>query len=292
MDIKQLYYFCTIVEEGQITKAAARLHMAQPPLSQQLKQLENELDVVLFERQGRKLLLTDSGKSLYENAQKILADLEDIKTKVKEMNAGIRGKLSIGVSKTCFSYLPERIQYFRAEYPEVLFHIIEGDTAYISDLLVNRSIEVAITRFPIEQENIEIKAFKSEPYILIIPKTWKHLMSNKTKIALKEIKQLPLMLLHRIHGAGQFEIITNAFKDQQLKPNIILECPDVSILFLLVNSEIGATIVPKGAIKNQSYDNIHIIEIEDANIHSESGVIWLKDRHLSKCTQLFIDSFV
>ena len=291
MDIKQLYYFCTIVAEGQITKAAAKLHMAQPPLSQQLKQLENELGVILFERKGRKLLLTDSGKALYENSQKLLSDLEDIKMKVKEINEGIRGKLSIGVSKTCFSYLPERIQFFRAEYPEVLFHIIEGDTAQICDLLIDRSIEVAITRFPIDHENFAVKTFKNEPYVLIIPKTWRHLLPDEYKITLKDVQQLPLMLLHRIHGTGQYEIITKAFKDQQLNPHIILECPDVSILFLLANSEIGATIVPQGAIKNISHDNLHVVEITDANIHSESGIVWLKDRHLSKCTQLFIESF-
>ena len=150
MDIKQLLYFSTIAQEGQITRAAKKLHMAQPPLSQQLKSLEQELGVLLMDRKGKKLELTEAGKVLYERAIELLQRVDDISLEVKEVGEGLKGELSIGSVKTGFSYIPERFRLFREQYPQVSFRLYEGDSFRLADHLRKREIELAIVRLPLD----------------------------------------------------------------------------------------------------------------------------------------------
>ena len=110
MDIKQLKYFIAIAEEGSISKAAKRLHMAQPPLSQQLKAMESELGVELFERSTRKLEITSSGQAMYHKAKQILKLMDIAIKEVKDISDGLAGKLSIGtVSAAGATFLPQLI---------------------------------------------------------------------------------------------------------------------------------------------------------------------------------------
>ncbi|HZH58356.1 MAG TPA: LysR family transcriptional regulator [Metabacillus sp.] len=294
MDIKQLHYFCTIVQEGQITRAAKKLHMAQPPLSQQLKQLEEELEVKLFERNGRNMELTECGLVLYKKALKILSQVDETIVEVKETGDGLKGVVAVGASKSCFSYLPKRIQNFRERYPLVTFQLREGDTFHICELLKNRSIDIAVTRLPIESTDVEFSmlSLPKEPYVLVIPKSWKERIGDRATVKMSMIKDFPLLLLHRINGQGQFEIIINECKRHGFTPNVILECPDASMILSLVNSEVGATIVPQSTLDSIYLSNTITFQLEDAEIISESAVIWLKDRYLSKSAKHFLDTFL
>ncbi len=290
LDIKQLYYFCTIVEEGQVTRAAKKLHMAQPPLSQQLKQLEDELNVKLFDRNGRSMTLTEAGKVLYEKSKRLISQIQDTEKEVKEIGAGVKGILALGITKSCLSLLPKRIHYFRHMYPEVRFRLREGDSYHISELIKKRDIELAITRLPLETKDFSMIRLPSEPYLLVIPKSWKK-FHQKNSIKVKEIKGMPLLLLHRINGSGQFEIIVNECRRHGFEPKVVCECPDVSILLSLVDAEVGATIVPSSAFLQFYSSNVIALKMEDAGIMAEAAVVWLKDRYLSKSAHCFIETF-
>lgn len=289
MDIKQLRYFATIAKEGQISRAARKLHMAQPPLSQQLKLLEEELGTLLFERKGRSLELTSPGKVLYKKALMILNLLEDTVMEVKETEQGLRGVLSIGSVKSGFSYLVRRIRRFREQYPMVTFHLREGDSFRICELLRNRDIEIGLVRLPIETEDVHMIHLPIEPYVAVLPKDWQ--IAAGPSISLKDIKDVPLLLLHRICGTGQYELIVDECRRHGFEPNIICECPDVTMLLSLVNEGVGATIVPKSAIAINQAANIQSFDLEDSALQSESAVIWLKDRYLSKAARHFLETF-
>ena len=152
MDMRQLRYFYTIAQEGQITRAAKKLHMAQPPLSQSLKALENELGVPLLERSGRKMELTKAGRVLYDRAEFFFTYLEETITEVKDTGAGNSGKLTIGCVQTCFSHLPERIKAFREKYPDITFELREGDSHYLAEQLEERKLDLAIVRLPVDMK--------------------------------------------------------------------------------------------------------------------------------------------
>ncbi|MFX3675153.1 MAG: LysR family transcriptional regulator [Paenisporosarcina sp.] len=290
MDIKQLRYFYTIAEQGQITRAAKKLHMAQPPLSQQLKHLEEELGVILFERNGRQMELTQAGLVLYKKAERILLQLEEIETEVKETNEGLRGKLSIGIVKTCFWYLPDRVRLFRETYPSITFSLREGDSYTIEQLIKSRESEVGIVRLPIEMKAFSKIELPKEPFVVVFPNNTPgfHL---KTSIKMKELEAIPLLLLHRISGVGQYEIVLEECKRHGFEPNVICECPDVSMLLSLVSAGVGATIIPESSLVSFPLPNLHTLKIEDSTIYAESAIIWLKDRYLSKQAKRFIETF-
>jgi LysR family transcriptional regulator, salicylic acid-responsive activator of bsdBCD len=286
IDIKQLKYFLTIVEEGQITRAAKKLHMAQPPLSQQLKQLEETLGVILLERNGRKLELTEAGKILYQKAKHLLQQLDETILEVKETDHGMRGVLSIGCVKSCFSYIPKTIRLFQQTFPNVKFHIREGDTFLISEFLKNREIEIGIVRLPINSEDYEIIQLPSDPFVAVMPKNWNDVGHP---IQMKDMKDIPLLLLHRISGKGQYEIVVNECKRHGFEPNIVCECPDVTILLSLVAAGVGATIVPKSAVTLFQIPEITVLEIADSSIKAEAAIIFEKNRYLSKSAVHFLD---
>lgn len=289
MDIKQLRYFAAIADEGQISRAAKKLHMAQPPLSQQLKLLEQELGVTLLARKGRELELTAPGKELYKRAKQILNLLEETVTAVKETEHGLRGVLAIGSVKSSFSYLIKRIRFFHEQYPLVTFQLREGDSFRVCELLKKRDIELGMVRLPVEMTEIHMIRLPKEPYIAVLPKHWE--MAGAPAVRMKDMEHMPLLLLHRISGVGQYELVLEECRRHGFEPNVICECPDVAMLLSLVAEGVGATIVPKSSLTAIQAPNVHAAEIIDSALESESAVIWLKDRYLSKTARHFLETF-
>lgn len=291
MDIKQLRYFSTIVQEGQITRAAKKLHMAQPPLSHQLRLLEEELGVTLFARNGRKLELTQPGEVLYKHAQNLLKQLEETIDEVRESNEGLRGVLSIGSVKSCFAHLPQKMKEYLQKYPLVTLQLREGDTFVIGELLKNREIEVGITRLPMDLNDFSFIRLSKDPYVAVLPNEFMNIQPSKNEISMLDLKDLPLLLLHRIQGSGQFELVVNECRRHGFEPKIVCECPDVSMILSLVSAGIGATIIPRDALLSFPSDHIKVLEICDSTITTEAAIIWQKDRYLSKNAKYFIQMF-
>ncbi|CEH30891.1 LysR family transcriptional regulator [Aneurinibacillus migulanus] len=287
MDIKQLRYFSTIAQEGQITRAAKKLHMAQPPLSHQLKSLEQELGVLLMERNGKNMELTEAGKVLYKRAKELLHRIDETVTEVKEVGDGLKGILSIGSVKTCFSYIPERLRFFREHYPMVTFRLHEGDSFRLAQYLKKRNIELAIVRLPLELNDFASLPLPADRFVVVIPEKWD---ARKT-IQIKEIADMPLMLLHRVSGIGLYELVVDKCRKHGFEPNVVCQCPDASMLLSLVRAGAGATLLPRSTLLSFPSDGLKVMDIEDCMIESESAVIWLKDRYLSKNAVRFIETF-
>ncbi|GIO20437.1 HTH-type transcriptional regulator BsdA [Oceanobacillus oncorhynchi subsp. incaldanensis] len=290
MDMRQLRYFYTIAEEGQITRAAKTLHMAQPPLSQSLKALEKEIGVPLFERSGKKMELTEAGEVLYNKTGYFFKYLEETLTEVKETGEGLKGQLTVGCVKTLFSHVPQRIKSFREKYPNVTFELREGDSYLLAEQLKNRSLDLAIVRLPLDLDLYSSFHLPDENYVVIMPEQWAKSYESPS-ITMNEIANLPLILLRRISGIGQYELIIDKFKELELAPDVVTVCPDVDMILELVSAEVGASIVPASTLKKHSINGIKSFTIEDETIISKSAIIWLKDRYLTKSKQRFIELF-
>ncbi|WP_257008283.1 LysR family transcriptional regulator [Bacillus sp. FJAT-45350] len=290
IDIKQLRYFLTIANEGQITKAAKKLHMAQPPLSYQLKLLEQEIDMPLFERNKKQMELTPAGKLLYKKALELIDKFDETMVEVKELKEGLRGTLIIGFVKSCFSYLPERIRHFQYNYPDVNFQLRDGDPYFIGELLRNREIDVGIVRTPLDMQGFSSIELPKESFVAVIPKEWRKDTFDKT-IMVKDLENLPLLILQRISGAGFYEMINEECEKHGFLPNIICQCPDSNILLNLAASGIGVTIIPESMILPFHRHNLNTYRIEDFSLVSEAAVIWSKEQYLSKVIAHFIDTF-
>ena len=291
MDIKQLRYFRMVAEEGQVTKAAKKLHMAQPPLSQQIKLIEEELDLKLFDRHGRKLELTSAGEVLYQKAGQILNELEETIVEVKETNEGITGTLQIGSNKSCFSSLTGPLHQLREQYPQLTYQLREGDTYFLAECIRRREIEMAVVRLPIEREEFEMIPLSPEPYVLVTPAYWDVFPADTAEVEVEDLKDIPLMLLHRISGMGQFELIVDECRKHGFDPNVICECPDPTMLLSLVANGMGASIVPRSTLEAFSFSNIRSYEFRNADIEAEAAIIWHKDRYLTKASRRLLQLF-
>jgi len=287
MNLKQIFYFVTIVNEGQITRAAHKLHMAQPPLSYQLKKLEQELGVLLIERTVKRLNLTKEGEILYKKGVALLKQVENIKKEIEETGKGVQGDLAIGCVKSYFDKLSSKIMLFHKSHPNVTFQLRSGATSDLVKSLQKGNIELAIVKLPFEMDNFEILPLPDEPYIAVIPENWNS-DNSKESISLEELAKLPLLLLHRGGGIGQFRTIINHFKHYGYEPKIVCECPDVAILLNLVVLGMGASIVPKSTLLTSSLTGLKKLNIEGKPLISESVVIWKKNRYLSKSAENFI----
>ena len=146
MEIRQLEYFRAIVDAGTISGAARVLHMTQPPLSYQMKMLEEELQVSLFLRGTKKITLTDAGKTLYEQAGNLLM-LADL-TKQEVVKSGQAATLHIGFTPSTVSMMSEYLLYFAKKYPQIHFDVHEGSTFTLKDQLENGMIDLTTLRFP------------------------------------------------------------------------------------------------------------------------------------------------
>jgi DNA-binding transcriptional LysR family regulator len=294
MDLRQLKYFLTVAQEGQVTRAAKLLNMEQPPLSRQLKQMEEELGVKLFDRNKMRLTLTDAGELLKQKAESLLLQFNESIQEVKEMEEGIRGVLSIGSVVSCISLLPKQIELFRQQYPQVTFKIVEGDHFYLGYQLEKRVIELAIARLPFEaqthSEQYSIVPLPSDPFVIVIPSSWTS-YAERDKIPMKELANFPFLTLKTDKTTRMHEQVVNECKRHGFEPTIICECSSVAIIMSLIAEGIGATVFPKSVMSSFPTTVVKMLHIEDADFQSEVGILWLKDRYLSKSAQYFIDSF-
>ncbi|WP_042461863.1 LysR family transcriptional regulator [Neobacillus dielmonensis] len=280
MDIKQLRYFIAIAEEKNITAAANRLHMSQPPLSMQLKQMEDELGVKLVERNGKSMELTDKGKVLYHRALHLVNSVEEIKNEVQETEEGKRGQLAVGINTLSVTGFAEMIQFFHKQFPLVSLKIVQNDSFYLADMVKTRAIEMAFVRLPLEQRDFSYQHLLSEPFVFV---------SNKKSqvMTLEEISRLPL-IIPSSEGLGIYNTILEAFSKQNLPLNSIAECSDMHVLMEMVKGGMGATIVPKSVLNVYGDQGLHSTPIQDAQLVSSLGVIWLEHHLVSSPAKNFI----
>ncbi|AQT83342.1 HTH-type transcriptional regulator BsdA [Paenibacillus larvae subsp. larvae] len=285
MDIRQLRYFIAIVEERKISAAAERLHISQPPLSQHLKTMEEELGSKLVERSGKFLEITEAGKVLYKYALQMDHLMEEAKMEVKEVRMGVNGKLTIGINTFSVVELPEILLQFQKQYPKVTYKVQQNESAQLCKLVRDRVVELAIIRMPLELDHFSVIHLCTEPFYFITSEKQKQF---DYEVSLDKIQNYPL-ILPSTEGLGVHYLILEAFSRFQLHPNIMGECSDITLLMDLVSSEFGGSIVPETILKRHKGYPIQACKISDTKLSASVGLIWLKNHYLSKSAQNFIN---
>ena len=286
MDIRQLRYFIVIAEEKQISAAAKKLYMSQPPLSQQLKNMEASLGEQLFERSGKFLELTEAGKTLYKYALQITQMMEEAKNEVADVGGGIDGRLAVGINTFSLGNLNEVFHQYRSMYPKIKYKIQQNESSLLCYLLKQREIEMAIVRLPLEIDEFTLQHLHSEPFYVITSKEKKLFTGDAT---LEEVSRYPLVL-PSIEGLGVYYSIHEAFSKAKIQPAIIAEFSDLKLMMELVSTDFGVSIVPESLLHLYKEYPVHIHKIADSEqLSGDIGLIWLKDHRLSKAAQNFID---
>lgn len=173
MNLKQLTYFVAVAEELHFGRAAERLGMAQPPLSRQIKQLEDDLGAALFNRGRSAIALTHAGERLLERGRSILDQIADTKLEIRRIGQGAEGRLRVGfVGSSTFGMLPTIIKSFRRSYPDVTLTLIPMNTAQLHRALVRREIDIAFARPALSDREFLTRKLGEEPLALAAPDTF------------------------------------------------------------------------------------------------------------------------
>jgi len=195
MDVKQLEYFRAIVDAGTISGAARVLHMTQPPLSYQVKMLEEELQVQLFLRGTKKITLTEAGKTLYDRAGSLLT-MADI-TKREVIKASQAATIHIGFTPSTVSMMSDYLIRFSTSHPDIRFDIHEGSTFTLREQLENGVVDITTLRTPIVLKGCESRTLMQEKLLAMAAAGNPVLEKNKDGITLEELSEQKLILSHR-----------------------------------------------------------------------------------------------
>lgn len=237
MELKQLEYFRAIVDAGTISGAARDLHMTQPPLSYQIKMLEEELQVPLFLRGKKRITLTEAGKTLYEQAGNLLM-LSDL-AKREVIKSSQSATLHIGMTPSTVSMMSDHLLHFAKKYPKVRFDVHEGSTFTLKDQLENRIIDLTTLRTPIALNGCETKPLLKESLMAMsIPDS--PLLQERSSIPLKELSRQPLILSYRYR-----KYMLAAFERAGLMCDIYFTCGDARTAMTMAEKGLGIAILPR-----------------------------------------------
>lgn len=278
MDLKQLRYFTTIVEEGTISAAAKKLYISQPPLSMQMKLLEKELGCMLFERGQRHIQLTEPGKLLYDRANKLLKMESSMRQDIEACLCSENTALRIGVvSSVICTQAGEWIAEFLAEHSNVRFEISESNTYSLLEKLRGDIIHVALVRTPFPENEFVVHTLAREKMNVVCSRGW---LSGK--VTMKKLSEQPLILYRRWEN-----IIKNAFAQMGLNPNCICVCDDARTAVDLAERNVGVSFVPASAAGLIHPERGECFEIQDCPIKSEIVLVHKQNAYFPKGVRLF-----
>lgn len=286
MNLKQLRYFLTIVEEGQITAAAKKLHIAQPPLSYQLKLLEEELGVQLMKRGSRNITLTPAGKLLKARAEQIFSLTTSTTRELELYKKGNAGTLSIGTISSSSTIIPDAsIEKFANRYPNIQFDIHEGNSYEVIEMLDKGIIDVGIVRTPFRKSGLAVRYAKVEPIVAVFPRG-KVIGKNKDTISLKELEKEPLIIYRRFNA-----LLHSVFETEQIIPNIRCRNDDARTTLNWTKAGLGIGIVPLSALSVYDRKTLQHKAVDTKELNTQMAVIWKSDRQYSALTLEFIEDF-
>ena len=266
IDLRLLRYFIAVAEEGHLTKAALRIGIQQPPLSQQIRALEKELGVTLFNRLPRGMELTDSGHALLVDAQAILAQVEASIAGVRRIAQGERGRLALGFTESAAlqPFIPAVIRAFRLVAPEVVLSVEESNTTELVEALRQKRLEIAFIRSPVgNAEGLKTETMLVEKMILALPAS--HVLAGKRRksVALRALAEERFILNRRPSGPGLYDTIIAACRVAGFSPQIEQEARKNLSTLSLVAAGMGISIIP-ASMRHVVLDEVIYLDISDA----------------------------
>jgi DNA-binding transcriptional LysR family regulator len=292
MDLKRLHYFCTIVEQGQISKAARLLNMSQPPLSQRLRELEDDLGVPLILREGQTWQVTESGRVLYERAKAVLDQLGDIPTEVKQAADGAGGVLRIGASSTCVSTLLRVLPQMAVRYPRLRHSLLITDSGDLESHVLKRDLDFAILLLPVKADGCVTHVLPVDNYSVLLPPALER-PGLPPCLGVEHLEGMPIACLKRWQGGGTYELLLKEFQRKQIQPDIILDTPDVRTLLVCLERGLQAAfLLPSNEVPFETAKRypVHAIDLPGVLFHPV--LIHLKDHYLSQAAQEVIQAVV
>lgn len=279
IELRQLRYFIAVAEENHFGRAAARLHMTQPPLSQTIQALEAALGVPLFARTKRSVSLTPAGAALLPEARRILQQATALPDLARRAASGESGLLSLSfVSTADYSLLPPLLREFREHHPQVQINLREATTDIQLDDLLQGRIDAGLLIPPLPEKaksELDYMTLLSEPLILAAPHGLKAVQDRKA-VGLKMVADMPLIIFPRRIAPAFHDSILGCFRDAGLTPRIGQEAIQMQTIVGLVSAGMGIALVPQ-SVSNLKRPGVEYRKLNNKTLPFETGLAWRRD---------------
>lgn len=286
MNLRQLSYFVAIAEEGQLTAAARRLHISQPPLSYELASLEKELGVELVDRKPRGVTLTEAGELLYRRAVVILDMVGATEREVEGFGRGYRGTLSLGIISSSGGQVPnEAMREFARDYPRVRFVLREGNTYEVLDLLRKGVVDLGVVRTPFDRQGFEACFLEPEPMVAIMPAGFV-CGASEDHVSVEELAGQPLVVYRRFE-----HLIEDCFSKQGLPLFVSCLNDDARTTCVWAYKGMGIGMVPQSFLRMVQLGGTTVKRVDEASLVTKMAIVWPAERHLSALAQRFVEMF-
>jgi DNA-binding transcriptional LysR family regulator len=285
MELRQLEYFVAVADEASFTRAAARLHVSQPGVSAQIRQLERELGQDLLDRSGRAVRVTDAGAAVLVYARTALGAAAGARLAVDELTGLVRGRVAVGMVVACSSFdLVELLADFHADYPAVEIALSEANTDDLLDALHSGCLDLAFVGLGgATRIGIEIQLLVDEPLVAAVSKN--DVLAARNTITLEAIRDRALMSLPR--GTGLRSCLDDACARSGFEPKIAIEASNLGILAQLASRGLGVAILPE-SVALANAEKLHAIEVTHPRMRGRVALAWRSEGSFSPAARALI----
>lgn len=269
MELRQLSYFVAVAEEGQFTRAAVRVSVAQPAVSAQIRRMERELGETLFHRDQRSVSLTAAGAALLPHARAALTAVERGRDTIASLRGLLHGRLRIGVSRPVDRRLAESLGEFHRAHPAIEIALTEQHNEQLLRALSDGHLDAAVVGVhgqPLPPQ-IRTLVIAAEPLVLAVQHG--HRLSRRKAITLDQLRDQPMITL--IHGSGLRTVLDNACRDAGFTPQIIAETSELGSLVELAAEGLGVAVLPRSAIGDA---DLAVLEISRPRLRRRTALAW------------------
>jgi DNA-binding transcriptional LysR family regulator len=272
LNFRQLQYFLAVAEELHFRKAAERLFISQPGLSKQIKELEDQLGVQLFERNTRKVVLTPPGIYLKEEITHYLRKLDQIIGHTQLIDQGKQGNLNLGyVGSAMQKIIPDLLISFRKLHPKIIFNLKEMDNQKQIQGLLVQELDLAFVRLENIPRGLEYRAVLKEPFCLVLPKN--HPLDQSNFKSLVQLKDEPFILFDQKYSPSYYQKVLQLFKDSGFSPIVSHNTIHSNTIYKLVAHHLGISIVPK-SLQMKSAKGVKFIEMDHLPQRTVLSAVW------------------
>ena len=285
MDLKLLEHFISVVQYGSFSRAAQQSFVSQPTLSKSIKKLEEQLQVILFERSTRKLRLTDAGELVYEQSLKIIGSTNELFTLIDDFIEKPSGTVNIGIPPLIGTlFFPIIAKNFVPKHPNISLQLVEHGAKKIEYLVDDGQIDLGIVVLPVNEKLFSVTQIVHEPFKCFVHV--EHPFASKTKITIHELKNESFILFNSEFALHHL-IINYCENFGKFHPKIAFETSQWDVIAELVAAQVGMTLLPESIYKKMDTRTITSIELIDAPMW-QLGVITKKDRYTSYALQTLL----
>jgi DNA-binding transcriptional LysR family regulator len=286
MELHQLKYFLAVADLGSFTRAAERCHVAQPSLSQQIIKLEKELGQPLFERLGRTVRLTDSGRTLHEQAMLILSSVEETKRRLTETSGEQGGTVTVGAIPTVAPYLlPTFASRFQRQVPRAKVVIHEDFTEHTIENCLRGELDLGLLALPVDQAQLHVEPLLEEELLLALPA--RHALTKKRRVTIRDLDEQPFILLSDMHCLGRQ--IVSFCNQESCSPFMVCRTAQLLTVQEFVSVGHGVSLLPAMACKHDRNPERVYRRLSGMTPTRTLAMVWHKHRYQRPIVRRFID---